>query len=343
MAEVIVRGSPIQGLGVFAGRGFSPGEVVLGLDTSRVVDEAHPIRPDLGEREDHCTFLGDGRVVLLPSPERHLNHCCNPSAYLKTAGGRVQVIARRAIQAGEEVTLDYLINTHGGTRWSCHCGAARCRGLLEASFFDLPPAFQQEYLPLLESWFREQHEREVERVVARWGGEARGGSWMAMALVVCMAVACGSGEEAVPLEVSRQSPIVALDTGTVLIATASDTFAVSVEVAETREQQRIGLMERRSLPVDEGMLFVYPEPRPGSASFYMFRTHIPLDIAFLDEAGRIVAIRQMEPCTSPVAEWCERYEPGVPYVGALEVSRDYLADRGVGIGDRVTMLAAHAP
>lgn len=164
MAEVIVQKSPIEGMGVFAGRRFPPGETVMVLDTSRVVDDDHPLRPDLDEREDHCTVLGDGRVVLLPSPERHLNHCCDPSAYLRTAGGRAQVIARRAIQAGEEVTLDYVINTHGGTRWSCRCGAERCRGLLEASFFDLPPAFQQEYLPLLESWFIEQHAAEMERV-----------------------------------------------------------------------------------------------------------------------------------------------------------------------------------
>jgi uncharacterized protein len=187
---------------------------------------------------------------------------------------------------------------------------------------------------------RHTWEWEMERVVVRaraWRGV---GIWMAMALLTCMPGACGSGE-AEPPDVSRQSPIIPLDTGTVRIATAGDTFAVSVEVAETREQKSIGLMERRSLPIDEGMLFVYSEPQPGSAAFHMFRTHVPLDIAFFDASGRIVAIRQMEPCTSPVAGWCEKYSPGVPYAGALEVSRGYLAARGVGIGDRVTVQDAH--
>jgi uncharacterized membrane protein (UPF0127 family) len=188
----------------------------------------------------------------------------------------------------------------------------------------------------------EQHAREVERVGARAEGRPRGGTWLAVALLVCMPMACSSGE-AVPLDVSRQSPIIPLDTATVLIATASDTFAVSVEVAATREQKSIGLMERPSLPIGEGMLFVYSEPQPGSASFHMFRTHIPLDIAFFDASGQIVAILEMEPCTSPVADWCDRYPPGVPYTGALEVRRGYLAARGIGIGDRVTMLDVQAP
>jgi uncharacterized protein len=122
----------------------------------------------------------------------------------------------------------------------------------------------------------------------------------------------------------------------VRIMTANDTVHLSVEIAETLEQQRIGLMERRSLPADEGMLFVYTEPQPGTASFFMFRTRIPLDIAFVDASGRLVAIRQMEPCTSPVAAWCERYGPGVPYIAALEVNSGYFEARGVEVGDRVT-------
>jgi hypothetical protein len=156
-ADVTATASPIEGTGVFARRAFADGDVVLTIDTSRTVDERQPLRPELGEREEHCTPLPDGRVVLLPAPERHLNHSCDPNAYLHTVADELRVVARRAIAAGDEVTLDYLINTHGGSRWQCNCGAARCRGLLEASFFDLPPALQREYLPLLEPWFAARH------------------------------------------------------------------------------------------------------------------------------------------------------------------------------------------
>ena len=169
MTGIRAKTSRIEGLGVFADRPFEEGDVVLVIDTSRVVDERHPLRPELGEREDHCTSLQDGRVVLLPAPERHLNHSCDPNAYLRTAGAELRVIARRAIGAGDEITLDYLINTHGGSRWRCRCGAPRCRGLLEASFFDLPLELQREYLGLLEPAFVERHRDEMVRLQARMG------------------------------------------------------------------------------------------------------------------------------------------------------------------------------
>ena len=61
------------------------------------------------------------------------------------------------VVAGDELTLDYLINNEGGDSWPCHCGAARCRGETGHSFFTLPEALQCEYAPLLAPWFREAH------------------------------------------------------------------------------------------------------------------------------------------------------------------------------------------
>lgn len=169
MINVEHRESSIEGLGVFARRSFEVGETLLVLDASRVVDDEHPLRPDLGEDESHCTVLGDGSVVLLPEPERYLNHSCDPNAFLRSRGREVHVIARCRILSGDEVTLDYLINTHGGTRWRCLCGAPGCRGLLEASFFDLPTEIQRDYLPLLEDWFVAAHQAEVRRLVGEVG------------------------------------------------------------------------------------------------------------------------------------------------------------------------------
>jgi uncharacterized protein len=160
---------------------------------------------------------------------------------------------------------------------------------------------------------------------------------LALALALLAALGCAP-EDARPVDVSRQSPIIPLDTGTVRIETGADTLRVRVEIAVTPDQQRIGLMERTSLPVGEGMIFVYDEPQPGSAPFYMFRTRIPLDIAFLDADGRIVAMEQMEPCISPVAELCRRYAPGVPYSAALEVPEGYFQHHGVRVWDRVVLV-----
>src|SRR5690554_4865242 len=100
-----------------------------------------------------------------------------------------------------------------------------------------------------------------------------------LALIILVgsgAAACGSADPGLPDEVSRQSPVVPLDTGTVRIETESGQHLVSVEIAETEEQQGIGLMARKSLPPDEGMIFVYMSPQDPQAAFYMFRTLIPL-------------------------------------------------------------------
>jgi len=134
----------------------------------------------------------------------------------------------------------------------------------------------------------------------------------------------------------------AFDSALVRIETAADTHQVRVEVAERDEQRAFGLMERTSLAEDAGMVFLYNEPQPATSGYWMYRTRIPLDIAFFDGAGRIVAILQMEPCPSPDPEQCRiaasSYSPGKPYSGALEVNRGYFARNGVQVGDRLTVV-----
>ncbi len=147
---------------------------------------------------------------------------------------------------------------------------------------------------------------------------------------------CDRAHESDP---ARYEALVAFDTAVVRIESATDTFRLNVELAATQEQRSFGLMERPHLPEHHGMLFIYSEPQDSSAGFWMFRTRIPLDIAFLDREGRIVAVQAMEPCESPDPRFCRIYSPGVPYSRALEVNRGYLAERGIGIGDRVVLLS----
>ncbi|MFW6200946.1 MAG: DUF192 domain-containing protein [Gemmatimonadota bacterium] len=138
-------------------------------------------------------------------------------------------------------------------------------------------------------------------------------------------------------------PAVAFDTTAARIETEADTFPLTVEVAETDEQRGYGLMERTSLPEDHGMIFRYGSPQPPDAGFYMYRTRIPLDIAFVDGDGRIVAIERMEPCESPYPASCPRYAPGEPYTAALEVNAGYFEARGIEVGDRVIVLDGGEP
>lgn len=143
--------------------------------------------------------------------------------------------------------------------------------------------------------------------------------------------ACDGGDT----DTVRRGPAVEFDTGTVRIETEADTFDLTVEIAEQGNQRAHGLMERDHLPADAGMIFLYPRPQSPDNGFYMFRTRIPLDIAFMDEDGEIVAIRQMLPCESPNPRLCTVYAPGVPYSSALEVNLGYFERHGIDLGDRV--------
>lgn len=151
-----VKASPIEGLGIFARRQIKAGESIRALQYEREVTPEAPLRPEAGERPEHCTYT-DGRTFLVAFPDRHMNHSCDPSAYyVYGKNGEVVSRARRDILAGEEITVDYLINNPGGNSWPCQCGSGRCRGETGVSYFTLPREIQQEYLPLLAPWFKAQ-------------------------------------------------------------------------------------------------------------------------------------------------------------------------------------------
>ena len=131
------------------------------------------------------------------------------------------------------------------------------------------------------------------------------------------------------------SGVVKFDTASVRVTTSSGVRRFRVEVARTQEQRTMGLMERTSLSDSAGMLFLYDRDEPATSGFWMFRTRIPLDIAFMDSTGQIVAIRQMAPCTATLMSGCPSYEPGAPYRAALEVNQGVFARHGIAIGTLV--------
>lgn len=106
-------------------------------------------------------------------------------------------------------------------------------------------------------------------------------------------------------------------------------YELRVEIADSDEEQRRGLMFREELPAKQGMLFVFDREAP--RSFWMRNTSIPLSIAYIDAEGRIVSIHDMEPFS----------EEPVPSRGpaqyALEVNQGEFARNGVGPGDTVQL------
>ena len=101
----------------------------------------------------------------MQSPERHINHSCDPNVFVRTINGVRYVFALRSIAVNEETTYDYCINGYGDTLWECRCGSARCRKLIHSDFFHLPLTLQLEYLPLLDDWYVAEYREQVEQLL----------------------------------------------------------------------------------------------------------------------------------------------------------------------------------
>ena len=167
MSHVYIAVSPIHGAGVFSSVHFSPGEIILKIDDSRVVTDADPLDPARGEFEHHCDYLANGKVVLMQVPERFINHSCRPTTFIRTISGDRHVVALRVIRPGDEVTFDYCINGDGDTAWDCSCKSPECRKRHLSGFFHLPVDVQARHLALLEDWFIAEHQNEVEMLKRR--------------------------------------------------------------------------------------------------------------------------------------------------------------------------------
>ena len=146
-----------------------------------------------------------------------------------------------------------------------------------------------------------------------------------MALVLAFAVVACADVPA-PGESATERPRVVIEAG-------DGPVSVDVEVADEGLERRIGLMGRTNLAADAGMAFVFPGPTGGS--FWMKDTLIPLSIAFWDEGGAIVAILDMQPCPD---DECPSYDPGVDFVGALEVNQGFFDEHGIDVGDRIRLV-----
>ena len=123
MDKVIVQRSPIHGRGAFAARRIEPGEIVIDGCREVLTDDAIASLP-IEER----IFLSvvDGQHVLMKPPARFVNHSCDPNA----RGTARHDVAIRVIEAGEEITVDYVAEEVPGLRLECNCKAPNCRGLL---------------------------------------------------------------------------------------------------------------------------------------------------------------------------------------------------------------------
>ena len=105
-----------------------------------------------------------------------------------------------------------------------------------------------------------------------------------------------------------------------------------VDIADTPQEQEKGLMGVETLPADEGMAFVFDVHT--DSTFWMKDTLVPLSIAFVDDSGRVIGVRDMQPCDS---DPCPTYGIDRPYVLAIEANLGWFAEAGIEVGDRAEL------
>ena len=117
-------------------------------------------------------------------------------------------------------------------------------------------------------------------------------------------------------------------TAPLTIATAGGPHKFTVELATTPVQMEQGLMFRRSMPPDAGMLFDYAAP--SMAMMWMKNTLIPLDMLFVDADGRIVNIHERA-----VPGSLETIAAAAPARAVIELNGGTAARLSIRPGDRV--------
>ncbi len=148
-------------------------------------------------------------------------------------------------------------------------------------------------------------------------------SLSAASLFLCLALSFASQHEAraQPTKPQPMLPTIRMTAGM---------HVITAELATTPATQETGLMFRKELGVNHGMLFVYA--KPGPICFWMMNTLVPLSIAFMRDDGTIVNIADMQPMT--VNSHCS----AEPVRFALEMEQGWFAKRGITPGKQISGL-----
>lgn len=109
---------------------------------------------------------------------------------------------------------------------------------------------------------------------------------------------------------------------------------ITVEIANTPQQQQRGLMYREKMAADAGMLFIFDQEQP--LNFWMKNTYINLSIAYIGKNKKIVDIQDMKATSAIDTQW-STYPSAKPGMYALEMNQGWFTKNHIKIGDLLVL------
>lgn len=147
---------------------------------------------------------------------------------------------------------------------------------------------------------------------------------VALAAIVAIVAALGI-YLGMPQSAADQAMRLPVDPVPLIVETAGGERSFTIEIADEPSERSAGLMFRETMDDDHGMLFVFQETRP--LGFWMKNTPMPLDLIFIGEDGRVLAILPGEPFSEAAIS------TGEPARYVLELKRGTAERAGINRGD----------
>lgn len=139
------------GLGLFTSREVAASDIAVAVHDQDYLAEAKPYWQLRLSGLTHTDIFQVGHDLFIPpygGLDDFTNHSCDPNCGLRVSAAGFEMVALRAIHAGEELTYDYSTHQeHPAEDMICMCGAPFCRGVVR-SFSTLPAPLRRRYLDL---------------------------------------------------------------------------------------------------------------------------------------------------------------------------------------------------
>ncbi len=133
------------------------------------------------------------------------------------------------------------------------------------------------------------------------------------------------GKVALAAGMALSSGAVLADVAMPLAELGAGMYRIQAEVAHTPQTRQLGLMNRKAMPVQHGMVFVFTQD--ATHCMWMKNTFLPLSVAFVDAQGRIINIEDMQPHSE------DNHCAAAPARFALEMNQGWFRERGIKPGD----------